>query len=294
VVAILEVIVDRSCCQRSRRSPPSTLGISVMLRFSTRRLMLSIAVLGMGLSGFVGLARWTSRLYDVGMRAGRLNDMRNVALALQGYQNMKNHFPAGTCPNASLPPESRLSWYFEVSPMLDIAGLHQCMDPTQAWDAAVNFPFAFEKFASIYCHQSAVFGPNGMVRTSYIGIAGLGTDSPLLPTGHPRAGIFGYDRQTALSDITDGLSTTMMVAESARVSGSWLAGGPATVRGLDPSEKPYIGSGRQFGGLHYDDCAAVAFPDGSVRLIRASIDPRVFEAISTMAGGEMLPANWEQ
>jgi hypothetical protein len=110
----------------------------------------------------------------------------------------------------------------------------------------------------------------------------------LLPTGHPGSGIFGYDRETAISDIKEGLSTSMMIAESARLSGSWLAGGPPTVRGLDPSEKPYLGPGRKFGSPHSDNCTAVSFPDGSIRLIRASIDPRVFEAISTMAGGEAL------
>jgi hypothetical protein len=256
--------------------------------------MLAVAIIATGLSIFVGLARWTSRARDVGMRATYLIHMRNVTLALQGYQTAKNQFPAGTFPNASLPPESRLSWYFDLSPMLDICGLPQCMDQTLAWTAAVNSPYAATRLYGVFCPQSSIIGPDRMVRTSYIGIAGLGIDSTLLPKGHARDGIFGYDRQTALSDITDGLSTTMMVAESARVSGSWLAGGPATVRGLDPSEKPYIGSGRQFGGLHYDDCAGVAFPDGSVRLIRASIDPRVFEAISTIAGREKIPSDWDR
>ena len=58
--------------------------------------------------------------------------------------------------------------------------------------------------------------------------------------------MFGYDRQTTIADIKDGLGTTMLIAESGRVSGSWLAGGSATVRGLDPAEQPYLGPGRQF------------------------------------------------
>ncbi len=36
----------------------------------------------------------------------------------------------------------------------------------------------------------------------------------------------------------------------------------------------------------------VAFADGSVRFLRDTIDPSVFEALSTIAGGERLPANW--
>ncbi len=65
-----------------------------------------------------------------------------------------------------------------------------------------------------------------------------------LAPSHPRAGVFGYDRVTQMQDVTDGASTTMMLAETATASGPWTAGGPATVRGLDPNRQPYIGHAR--------------------------------------------------
>src|SRR5262249_20698315 len=97
------------------------------------------------------------------------------------------------------------------------------------------------------------------------------------------------ERQTTLADITDGAANTMAVAESGRVRGLWLAGGPATVRGLDTAGLPYIGRGRQFGGGHPSGMN-VAFADGSVRFVNDTINPRVLEALSTTAGGEVLPA----
>ena len=53
------------------------------------------------------------------------------------------------------------------------------------------------------------------------------------------------------------------------------------------ARKPYIGRGRQFGGMHGDG-ANVAMLDGSVRWLKSSIVPRVFEGISTIAGGEVV------
>jgi prepilin-type processing-associated H-X9-DG protein len=82
----------------------------------------------------------------------------------------------------------------------------------------------------------------------------------------------------------------MAVAETGRALGPWTAGGPPTIRGLDPSDRPYIGQDRQFGGTHPGG-SMVLFVDGSVRFVKSSIDPRVFEAMSTIAGGEAVPPN---
>ena len=85
----------------------------------------------------------------------------------------------------------------------------------------------------------------------------------------------------------------MMLAETSRGIGCRLQGGPATVRGLDPAHNLYIGPRRQFGGLH-DGTTVVAMADGSVRVLSESLDPKVFEALSTIAGGEKLAGDaWQ-
>ena len=42
--------------------------------------------------------------------------------------------------------------------------------------------------------------------THYVGVAGVGPDAGRLPADDPRAGVFGYGRQTRLEDITAGSS----------------------------------------------------------------------------------------
>jgi hypothetical protein len=171
---------------------------------------------------------------------------------------------------------------------MDQQGIYDALEKNQAWDAGMNYTVAGTAIRYVRCPESINPGP---IATSYVGIAGLGTDSPFLPANHPRAGVFGYDRRTSLADIKDGTANAMMIAETASETGPWLQGGPSTVRGLDPAEQPYLGPGRQFGGLHGGG-AFIALADGSVRWIKESIDPRVFEALSTIAGGETRPRDW--
>src|SRR5438132_7885320 len=41
-----------------------------------------------------------------------------------------------------------------------------------------------------------------------------------------------------LASVKDGLANTLLILKSARDNGPWARGGPSSVRGLDPSEKP--------------------------------------------------------
>jgi Protein of unknown function (DUF1559) len=136
----------------------------------------------------------------------------------------------------------------------------------------------------------------------YLGVAGLGADAPSRPAADRRAGVFGYDRRTPLAAVTDGLSHTLMILESARDNGPWARGGPSTVRGLDPAGRPYLGTGRPFGGTHFAEnglfrrggsvgCNA-GVADGSVRFLAEAIAPEVLEALATVAGGETIGDSW--
>jgi len=263
-----------------------------MRQFSIRKLMLMIA----GLAVAFAIMAWLVRQFEYPRRMeGSLgkcaSNMHYVALALVGYCTNNGAFPSGTWPHPSLPPERRLSWYASIMPFLDEQELYNVLEKTEPWDAVLNQKVACTRPPYIRCPMDN--GPRfgNPWTTSYIGIAGVGTDAPLLPKSDPRSGVFGYDRQTTLADIKDGLANTMLISESGRANGAWLQGGPATVRGLDPADKPYIGPGRQFGGLH-PGCVLIALADGSVRVVDEKIDPKVFEALATMAGGESLPSNW--
>ena len=60
-------------------------------------------------------------------------------------------------------------------------------------------------------------------------------------------------------------------------------------RGFDPADVPLHGDGRPFGG--HKGVMQAAMVDGSVRTIRASVEPKKLAAAITIAGGEPVDLN---
>ncbi len=258
-----------------------------MLRFTIRKMMLAVVGLAILCTIIAAFERANAR----GKQEQCERNLRNVSLGILGYLYNASTFPAGTWPNEGLPADERVSWYGFVSPYLDFPIWNE-IDQGQSWNhVGVNNNVATTRIGVCTCPESAQAAAGALQPTTYIGIAGVGIDAPLLPKRDPRAGVFGYDRQTTLADIKDGAANTLLIAETLQVSGSWFQGGPATVRGLDPARKPYVGPGRQFGGLHAGG-ACVAMADGSVRWVSNSLSAKILEAISTIAGGESVTATW--
>lgn len=271
------------------------------MRESTSRTKILRALIAVAGIVVLVLALTTSPAHpwEPARRAQCINNLKQLGLALQSYAIAnQGKLPTGTVLNPDLPPAKRLSWYTIVEPP-EYEHRAWVFDRARPWDAEVNRvtrassggnPSIIERdISGLYCPSSALVGDRTSMPclTSYVGIAGVGRNAAELPKEDRRAGVFGYDRQIALSDITDGTSTTMAIAEMTLANGPWTAGARATIRGLDQDNQPYIGKNRQFGGNHQGG-VVVAFMDGSVRFVRESIDPRAFEALSTIAGCEQV------
>ena len=227
-------------------------------------------------------------------RVSCMNNMKQIGLALHNFHDTWAKFPPGTVPNNALEPHDRLSWIVPILPFLEEDNLYEKIDRGKAWNSAENHAVS-KGPNNLRCTEFP--DPDGRMG-SYVGMAGLGKDAALLPRTDPKAGVFGYDRVTKLSDVTDGLSTTMMVMETNFENGPWAAGGFPTVRGIDPDGSNYLGFTGQFGSLHrtqdtipfkvYPECSNCLFVDTSARALAKSIDPTTFEALATIAGGEKV------
>ena len=269
-----------------------------------KRKIKAAAIVAIGVIG--GFAILQIQLNQSADRVECVRNLKQLGLGLRNYVSKFDCLPIGSLRNAALPPEKRLSWLVEAWPYTGDGQRHFSIDRSGAWDSATNLhptvrtidppdidrPAVFRLYrcplAAVRARDASGPGP-----TDYVGITGIGKDSATLPVNHPRAVVFGNDRLTTFADVKDGLSSTMALCETSVSHGPWTAAGKATLREVDPERQPYLGRGRPFGGLHSAG-ANVLFLDGSVRFVRNSVSPRVFEATATIAGGEPLELEHEE
>jgi prepilin-type processing-associated H-X9-DG protein len=246
-------------------------------------------------------------------RVGCMNHLRELGLfgvrhASAPGQAMpvapRDELPPGTFPNPSLSPEQRMSWYVytlnvldQGAPTADLGAKHRRppglgelltqFDPTGAWNSPENIQLANYRLTTGICPaQVPEIQPGSPWTANYIALGGLGLKTPELSIQEagPNAGAYRYDGPTPDAAIRDGLQQTAHILETNTALGPWLQGGPSTLRGLDPAAAPYLGAGRPFGGCHPGG-AYVSMADGSVRFLKDTIDPAVFRAMLTIAGG---------
>lgn len=209
-------------------------------------------------------------------------------LAVQGIGDVvksSKAFPAGTVVVPALLPERRLNW---IAPLLLTLGrddLRQKLDTTVGWDMPPNQAVSQIQFVLTQCPAaSPANAPQGFAPLSYVGCGGVGLNAATFQPDQPGAGIFRFDAPTPETAVKDGLSNCMLLMETSDRPGPWLAGGPASVRSLDPAAEIYIGIGFAFGGNHPNG-ANIAFADGSVRFIDSSIQPVIFRQLAAIADG---------
>lgn len=209
------------------------------------------------------------------------NQLVNLGRDLTLAAKNDEAFPIGTFSTADRPlaQEDRFSW---------IAVLESAADPAKKWDVRWDRPWRDPHHDPFVRRRiprwqnplvPKLAGDDGYPATHFVGVAGVGEDSPRLPNGHARAGVFGDERQTRLDDIVDGASETMLLAGVAGRLGSWAAGGSATVRPF--TREPFVNGPDGF-GTGQAGSMFVLMADGSVRTISADIDPEIVQRLATI------------
>jgi prepilin-type N-terminal cleavage/methylation domain-containing protein/prepilin-type processing-associated H-X9-DG protein len=255
-------------------------------------LLLVVAIIGLLVAMVlpaVQAARETAR------RAQCQNNLRQIGVALHVYHDARRQLPVG-CIDKRVPganPAGRQhAWSAELLPRLEEASLWRQIDFTSAYDAAINAPAAIEPVAIYLCPSTVRWatGRDGSMvanplkasdATAYRGAAidygGIYGAAQMSPSAN---GVFLYDRPVKLSEITDGTSHTLAVAEDSGrgwlMNGEWIngenifdIGGP-----INRQQDNEIWSDHPGGAM-------VLWCDGGVELLSEAIDLSVVRGMCT-------------
>jgi prepilin-type N-terminal cleavage/methylation domain-containing protein/prepilin-type processing-associated H-X9-DG protein len=283
------------------------------------------------------------KVREAAARATCQNNLKQIGLAVHNYHDSYGFFPASgwTKAGAGNPAGKWHSWRSAVLPYVEQDNLRRLFDLSFHWWEGPNLQAAAVPVKLYECPSTptrvpitaAVAKPSPapgrpaltfaqpLAPTDYEAIQGVqpGSINPHLPApvydATNRFGVMHRDSKNAMTGITDGTSSTVVVVEA--------AARPLVVRGRTPNpaltndqgigwvdnEGPFSFDGAAADGSAEGcglNCAAVMnkrndnepysfhagggnvlFADGHVQFLRESLDVRTFAALCTRAAGEV-------
>lgn len=219
------------------------------------------------------------------------NNVKQVCLHLLNFDDQHSQFPPASSVDL-LPPQQawprrkpdpnrpRHSWRTSVVVSNMQAGgqgqVQPNYDAKQPWDSKINLAFASsaaDEFEFRWHRRTGV--PN----TGIVAVVGPGTIWDIQQHGrvHPR-------------DVTDGTANTVAVVYSPVLKIPWTQ--PRDVRVAWDDVTLDLNTGKRW-LPNTDEFVFVGFADGHVRWIPSNLSPKVWQAMLTRSGGEVVDVNAE-
>ncbi len=198
------------------------------------------------------------------------NNLRQIAIAFRNFHDAYGRFPPAVVTRRGQEPlKHPHSWRVAILPYVDGAALYNEYRFDEPWDSDHNLTI-LARMPDVFRHPG---DDAGSTNASYFALAGPGS---------------AFDREggTALQEITDGTSNTILVVESkARVP--WTK--PEDIP-FDPDE-PLADLLAVLGGWQPESFQTVMC-DGAVRSFPRTLPENVLKLLITRSGGEPVPAEF--
>jgi prepilin-type processing-associated H-X9-DG protein len=191
------------------------------------------------------------------------NNLKQIGLALQTYNDIYGTFPPAYIPDANGKPMH--SWRVLILPFMEQKSLYDRYNFDEPWDGPNNRQLSAMIPASYHCPAD----PAG-TSTNYAVITGPGTM---------------FDGETAATgmSITDGTSNTIMVVETT-AGMNWME-----PRDLDLNTMTLqVNASPAEISSHHPGGANILFADGHTTFLQQSILAQVLRALITKAGDEPI------
>jgi beta-lactamase regulating signal transducer with metallopeptidase domain len=194
-------------------------------------------------------------------RQQNVNNLKQIGLAFHNYADARGHFPPPVLYGGST-GKVPYSWRVAILPFLEQSDLYSQYNFDEPWDGPNNRKL-IDKMPSVYGYPSLT-GSN-QSHPAYFVFTGPET-------------ILGKGDKPSFADVFDGTSNTILAVDASR-----------DIPWTKPEDIPFDSKGPlpEVGGFTPDGFDAL-FGDGSVKHIKKSINPTIFKALITRAGGEVI------
>jgi Protein of unknown function (DUF1559) len=200
------------------------------------------------------------RIRDAARRMKSSNNLKQIGLAMHSYLDANRSFPPAAIYDKN--GKALLSWRVLILPYIEQDDLYKQFKLDEPWDSKHNKKL-LEKMPPVYVSPDVK--TKNKYGTFYQGFAGKGA-------------FFDGKTGIAITDISDGTSNTIMVAESA-----------TDVPWTKPEDMPFDPDKAlpKLGGITPGSFQAL-FGDGSVRNLPLKLKKDTLKALITIAGGEVI------
>jgi hypothetical protein len=190
-----------------------------------------------------------------------VNNLKQIGLAFHNYADVHKHFPPPILFGGST-GKVPYSWRVAILPFLEGQDLYKQYNFDEPWDGPNNRKL-IDKMPAVYGYPT--LGGTNSSQPAYFVFTGPET-------------ILGKGDKPSFMDITDGTSNTILAVDARR-----------DIPWTKPEDIPFDSKAPlpEVGGFTPDGFDAL-FGDGSVRHIKKSINPILFKALITRAGGEVI------
>jgi hypothetical protein len=195
-------------------------------------------------------------------RTQSMNNLKQIGLAMHSYHDARGALPARA--NFDQNGKPLLSWRVHILPFIEQEELYNQFKLDEPWDSPNNKKL-IPRIPLTYRSPLSKLDQDG--KTTY-----------LAPTG--KGSMFDGDKGVRFTDVTDGLSNTIMLVE---------ANDKKAVFWTQPEDFP-TDARDLLAGLNLQETKGflVAFADGSVRFLSANIPLATLRALFTRNGGETV------
>ncbi len=235
---------------------------NTVLHFNTVKLVAEFEK-----TGQVPMSPGVTAMKDAGMQSESRKKLRDIGIALHGYENAHKQFPVAHSDGRTIdgsPQTVARSWRVAILPYMNQTKLYEQVHLDEDWDSEHNLKL-LDQMPEIFRAPGA---SKESIETPFLAI--VGSQTVISKSG------------TKMRDIQDGTSNTIMLIETEKLV-PWTK--PEDINFEPEGEMPKL-EPKYGGNLNVGHGFHVAFADNSIKLIKSYTSARDLRAFFTRSGNE--------